>query len=70
MPATRRDFLLASTAGLLPGLARGRARPIKVVVWDERQPAQKTAYGNFLGNAIADHLRTHARPLGQVGRAG
>ena len=32
------------------------APPIRVVVWDEQQPAQKTAYENFLGNAIADHL--------------
>ncbi len=33
------------------------ADPIRVVVWDERQPAQKQAYGNFLGNAIADYLK-------------
>ncbi len=31
--------------------------PIRVVVWDERQPAQKSAYGDFLGNKIADYLR-------------
>ena len=47
-------------AGPLGG--RGRpptpAGPIKVVVWDERQPAQKQAYDNFLGNRIADHLRS------------
>ncbi len=30
---------------------------VKVVVWDEQQPAQKEAYDNFLGNRIADHLR-------------
>ena len=30
---------------------------IKVVVWDEQQPAQKEAYANFLGNQIAAHLR-------------
>ena len=29
---------------------------IRVMVWDEQQPAQKQAYENFLGNAIADHL--------------
>lgn len=28
-----------------------------VLVWDERQPRQQEAYDNFLGNAIADHLR-------------
>jgi len=32
--------------------------PIKVVVWDEQQPAQKQAYPNFLGNQIAAHLQT------------
>ncbi|MDA0752889.1 MAG: ThuA domain-containing protein [Verrucomicrobia bacterium] len=30
---------------------------INVVIWDEQQPRQKQAYENFLGNAIADHLR-------------
>jgi trehalose utilization protein len=34
-----------------------RAVLLKVTVWDERQPAQKEAYANFLGNAVADHLR-------------
>lgn len=32
-------------------------KPIRVVVWDERQPKQKEAYDNFLGNAIADYLK-------------
>jgi len=32
------------------------AAPIRVTVWDERQPAQKQVYTNFLGNHIADHL--------------
>jgi trehalose utilization protein len=32
--------------------------PVRVVVWDEQQPEQKTAYPNFLGNAIADYLKT------------
>lgn len=32
--------------------------PVRVVVWDEQQPAQKQAYENFLGNAIADYLKT------------
>ena len=31
--------------------------PIRVTVWDERQPAQKQVYPNFLGNHIADALR-------------
>jgi trehalose utilization protein len=29
---------------------------IRVVIWDERQPEQKTAYGDFLGNTLAAHL--------------
>ncbi len=32
--------------------------PVRVVVWDEQQPAQKAVYENFLGNAIADYLKT------------
>ena len=32
--------------------------PIRVLVWDEQQPAQKQAYENFIGHAIADHLAT------------
>src|SRR5437016_5017586 len=31
--------------------------PIRVVIWDERQPAQKEAYSNFLGNEIAGYLQ-------------
>ncbi len=31
--------------------------PIKVLVWDEQQPKQKSAYPNFLGNQIADQLK-------------
>jgi cytochrome c len=33
---------------------------IRVLVWDERQPDQKRAYENFLGNAIAEHLSKRA----------
>ncbi len=69
-PATRRDFLALSAsaavtagAGLIePGPAQAlpghSTAPINVVVWDERQPTQKEAYDNFLGNRIADHLRS------------
>lgn len=32
------------------------AAPIRVVVWDERQPVQKEAYGDFLGNTLAAQL--------------
>ena len=34
------------------------AADIRVVVWDEQQPRQKAAYENFLGNSIANHLKT------------
>jgi len=40
------------------------ADPVRVLVWDEQQPAQKEAYDNFLGNAIAAHL--NSRPGFQV----
>jgi trehalose utilization protein len=33
-------------------------KPVKVLVWDEHQPAQKEVYANFLGNQIAGHLRS------------
>ena len=35
-------------------------KPVRVVVWDEQQPAQKEAYPNFLGNAIAESLKKQA----------
>ncbi len=57
----RRDFVTTSlaTATGMSGLANGLlSRPIRVVVWDERQPQQKQAYDNFLGNEIAKHLKT------------
>lgn len=31
--------------------------PIRITIWDEQQPQQKSAYDNFLGNAIADHFK-------------
>ncbi|MHC5541033.1 ThuA domain-containing protein [Singulisphaera rosea] len=69
-PPSRRRFLAASSAAIASPLLTAapssadepnRSRDnstINVVVWDEQQPAQKEAYDNFLGNAIADHLRT------------
>src|SRR5437868_6040588 len=33
------------------------AENIRVLVWDEQQPAQKQAYTNFLGNEIASYLK-------------
>jgi trehalose utilization protein len=34
------------------------AAPVRVLVWDEQQPAQRRVYTNWLGNQIAAHLRT------------
>jgi trehalose utilization protein len=60
---SRRDFLIASATGLaLPASASAddskKEKPVNVVVWDERQPEQKQAYDDFLGNQIAGHLKT------------
>lgn len=35
-------------------------RSLQITVWDERQPEQKKAYGDFLGNTIAEHLRKNS----------
>ena len=64
MHKNRRSFVktatLAAAAGFLPRrLFSGSgaiAKTIRVVVWDERQPRQKEAYENFLGNEIARYL--------------
>src|SRR5580658_117024 len=37
-------------------VAAAVAAPIRVVVWDERQEAQKSAYGGFLGDTLAAAL--------------
>ena len=56
---TRRQFLAATTAtALLTPTRADEPKPVTVVVWDERQPEQNQAYPNFLGNWIADHLKT------------
>jgi trehalose utilization protein len=41
---------------LLGMAATAGAAPIRVVVWDERQDAQKSAYGGFLGDTLAARL--------------
>lgn len=46
--------LVAAVSGEIPSL---QAAPVRVLIWDEQQPAQKQAYTNFLGNQIAVHLR-------------
>ncbi len=35
------------------------AKEIRVLVWDEQQPAQKQFYTNFLGNQIAESLKAY-----------
>ena len=68
-PGDRRDFLKGATAAVAAATgwvatsqaqtstARPSSRPVRVLVWDERQPKQKEAYPHFLGNQIAGHLR-------------
>ena len=66
--ASRRGFLGRVFGMGLAGLGLGAAgvgcaawgasrRPLRVLVWDERQPAQKQAYREGLGVRVARHLR-------------
>jgi trehalose utilization protein len=51
--------LVVCLATILPVGEVARAedeRPIRVLVWDEQQPAQKQVYENFLGNQIVGYL--------------
>ena len=48
--------LVVCLASLPASFARA-VEPIKVVIWDEQQPAQKKSYPEFLGNYIADYLK-------------
>jgi trehalose utilization protein len=52
----RFSLLVTITFAAIAGRAVAADSPIRVLVWDERQPAQKKAYENWLGNAIADDL--------------
>lgn len=52
-----RPLLPLLTLLALCGVGFAAPAPIRVLVWDERQPEQKKAYdGGFLGDAIAKHL--------------
>src|SRR5436190_15143489 len=53
-----RLLTLALALGLMtaPALTKEPAAPIKVLIWDEQQEAQKQVYPNYLGNWIAEHL--------------
>ncbi|NBW95295.1 MAG: hypothetical protein EBR28_00830, partial [Planctomycetia bacterium] len=51
--------LVIVVAGLFASGLFARAAepaPIRVVIWDERQPEQKQAYDTFLGDEIATRL--------------
>lgn len=54
--ASSGSLLVVIWIGLLFGW-RVASADIRVLVWDERQPRQKEAYSNWLGNEIAAHLR-------------
>ena len=50
---------IALMLGILVCSAASAAEPpVRVLVWDEEQPAQKAVYENFLGQAIADYLKS------------
>jgi trehalose utilization protein len=52
-----RPWRLAAVLWCATALARAaEPAPLRVVIWDERQPEQKQAYDNFLGNEIAAGL--------------
>ena len=40
----------------LATVGKAEEKAVRVVVWDERQPKQKSMYEDFLGNHIASHL--------------
>lgn len=54
---------LLPLALFLVALATTVAKPTHVLVWDERQPRQAEAYDNFLGNEIAQRLKSSAADL-------
>lgn len=56
LPVTLLFFYLAGLVASADSVLADEARPIRVLVWDEQQPAQKQVYENFLGNQIAGYL--------------
>jgi trehalose utilization protein len=52
--------IIGAVLGLAPnvGAAENATPPVRLVVWDEQQPQQKQAYENFLGNQIAESLKS------------
>jgi trehalose utilization protein len=55
VPAFMVGAYVAGLGFTAPLLAQDRG--INVVVWDERQPAQKKAYPEYLGQYVADYLK-------------
>ncbi len=54
--AIRQPLLIMVLALWAGSLFAADEQTISVLVWDERQPSQKQAYDDFLGNQIASHL--------------
>src|SRR5437899_3100346 len=53
-------LLIVMTLPTLTRAADPPPKPIRVLVWDEQQPAQKKGYGDqFLGQVLAAHLTTN-----------
>jgi trehalose utilization protein len=52
---------VSTLIALLFCILSASAREIRVLVWDEQQPAQKQVYTNFLGNEIAQHLKQNSK---------
>jgi len=54
----KKTFAYSICCILAVGFVANSAEPINVVIWDEQQPSQKEAYDDFLGNEIANFLKT------------
>ncbi len=52
------DIVKLLSLFLFATLAAFASDPVKVLVWDERQPRAAKAYKNFIGNQIADYLKS------------
>ena len=68
MNQKRRGFIKSTTLAAAAGLlipnsvfsSGSAAATVRILVWDERSADQKEAYGNFLGNYIADQLKNRS----------
>ena len=57
LPCLAVIFLLLAQSSTALRAQEGGSK-IRVLVWDSQQPAQKSSYKNFLGNHIAEHLKS------------